>query len=356
MNTELHIAPRAPEFPAMPGLRFRGWRGLDDIPGMADVAAAATRAAGSAETRSVETMLAQYRNLANCDPDRDIVLAEVDGTPVAYARTWWADRNEGGRAFEAVSFIDPAFADRGIEDVLLAIGARRQEALAAEMADELDGRRVFLARFVNGPEPSQVERLERAGFVLARRYAQMVRPDFEAIPALPEPEGLELRRADPADDTLVRRVWEMGDEVFREHFGTSHQTDADWRKFIESPETQPALWCLAIDAASGELAGHILNYLGEPEADGTIVGWTESIAVRAPYRRRGLAGAMLAQSLRIVRDAGAARAALGVDQQNPNQAMTLYQRLGFEITMEELEFHRDITPGDRSTAEPVVGR
>ncbi len=76
------------------------------------------------------------------------------------------------------------------------------------------------------------------------------------------------------------------------------------------------------------------------EADGTRVGWTEPIAVRKPGRRRGLARALLAESLRTVRDAGAARAALSVDQQNPNQALRLYESLGYRLTAEELEYHK----------------
>ncbi len=94
------------------------------------------------------------------------------------------------------------------------------------------------------------------------------------------------------------------------------------------------------DRDRGSRRGRSSTTSGEPEPDGTAVGWTESIAVRKPYRRRGIASAMLAESLRIVRDAGAARAALGVDQQNPNEAQTLYERLGFRVTLEELEYQR----------------
>ena len=43
---------------------------------------------------------------------------------------------------------------------------------------------------------------------------------------------------------------------------------------------------------------------------------------------------------------GATRAALGVDQQNPNEAQTLYERLGFRITMEDFELHRPIDLGE----------
>jgi mycothiol synthase len=336
----------APEAPAIPGLWFRHYRGLDDIPGMAEVADAANRAAGSADTRSVETMLAQYRNLENCDPDQDIVVVEADGRTVAYQRTMWADRAEGTRGFVAVAFVDPDQAGRGIEDALLAIGIRRQVELAAELAGRLPARPAILVRYARGPRPDEVARLEQAGFRPVRRYAELVRPDFEALPVIAPPAGIELRRIDPADEAAIRRGWDVATEVFADSWGEGAPSEAEWRKFRESPECQPALWCVAFDPVTGEVAGQILNYLGPTELDGSIIGWTESIGVRAPFRRRGLASAMLAESLRIVRDAGATRAALGVDQQNPNEAQTLYERLGFRVTVEETEYHRPLELGE----------
>jgi mycothiol synthase len=332
----------APEIPDLPGLRFRHYRGLDDIPGMAAVVDAANRAVGSAEVGSAETMAAQYRNLVDSDPDLDIVVVEQDGATVAYQRALWADRAEGNRGVMAVAFVQPDHTDRGIEDALLAIGIRRQVELAAELAGRLPARPAILVRYARRAASSDVTRLERAGFRLARRYAELVRPDFDDLPVIPPPAGIELRRIDATDEAVIRRGWEVATEVFADSWGENPAGDAEWRKFRESPQCQPALWCVAFDTATGEVAGQILNYLADPLPDGSIVGWTESIGVRAPYRRRGIASAMLAESLRIVRDAGASRAALGVDQQNPNEAQTLYERSGFRVTVEDLEYHRPI--------------
>lgn len=339
-NDTIEIA----EAPAIPGLCFRRWRGLDDLPAMSAVADAANRAVGSADVRPLEDMVAVYSNLSNCDPERDIVLAEVDGTVVAYARWLWADRYDGTRTFDGVQFVDPAFAERGIEDALLQQGIGRQTALAAElaMADGASPRPAILTRYARGTEGPRIERLEALGFEHVRRHAEMARPDLAAIPDVPVPDGIVLTRVEAGDERALRRAYDLNVEVFATHYGEAEPTEADWALFRVAPDTQPSLWCVAIDRATGEAAGHILNYLAVPGPDGSIVGWTESIAVRAPYRRRGLASAMLAESLRIVRDAGATSAALGVDQQNENRAMALYERLGFRRTLEELEYRRPI--------------
>jgi ribosomal protein S18 acetylase RimI-like enzyme len=68
----------------------------------------------------------------------------------------------------------------------------------------------------------------------------------------------------------------------------------------------------------------------------------------APYRRRGLARALVARSLRVLRDRGARSAYLGVDLQNPNQALTLYESCGFRVVNSSLTYRR---PFDRPWPE-----
>ena len=56
------------------------------------------------------------------------------------------------------------------------------------------------------------------------------------------------------------------------------------------------------------------------------VAW---VAVRRPWRRRGLARALLASSLVGARAAGFTSANLGVDSDSPTGATGLYASLGF---------------------------
>ena len=338
-----------PDAPAMPGLRFRHYRGPADHPAMVEVGNAARAADGLADLNTVESLDATYAHLTNCDPTEDIVVAEVDDRIVAYGRTWWADRTTGERAFEAFCLVHPSVRGRGVGRVLLAIQDRRRRALAATMAEAIGGRPAVLTAYAWGADPAAIALLGSAGYRLARRHAQMVRPDLETIPELPMPAGLELHRVDPADAAAIRRAFDVDAEVFRDHWGDVDDSADAWDRFRDAPEVQPDLWCVAVDSATGEPAGQILNYLAEPAPDGTVVGWTESIAVRRPYRHRGLASAMLAESLRIVRAAGAARAALGVDLESVHGASRIYERLGFRVTVEEPEFHKrlDTRGGDR---------
>lgn len=335
-----------PEAPAIPGLLFRHYRGPTDHPAMLEVRNAAHVAGGLNDLTTLEGMDVWYTDLTNCDPREDLVLVELGGRVIAYGRTWWADRTSGERAFEAICFIDPTVRGRGIGTALLAMQDRRRRALAASMGDELDRHPAVLVAYPCGDDPGGVAILEASGYRLARRHAEMLRPDLEAIPDLPVPAGIALRRADPADEGAMRRAFEVDAEVFRDHWGEVDDSPEAWERFRVAPEVQPASWCVAVDVATGEVAGQILNYLAEPAPDGTLIGWTESIAVRRPYRHRGLASAMLAESLRIVRAAGATKAALGVDLESAHGASRIYERLGFRVSVEQGEYHKPYASGE----------
>jgi ribosomal protein S18 acetylase RimI-like enzyme len=58
-------------------------------------------------------------------------------------------------------------------------------------------------------------------------------------------------------------------------------------------------------------------------------GWTENICVRRPWRKRGLARSLIVQSLWAIKERGMTEAALGVDTENPNGALRLYESVGF---------------------------
>ena len=81
--------------PSIPGLAFRTFRGPEDYPGMLDVYQAAHAADGLDDVTSLEYLQRNYATLVNCDPTRDLVIAEVHGRQVAYARVYWQDLVDG---------------------------------------------------------------------------------------------------------------------------------------------------------------------------------------------------------------------------------------------------------------------
>jgi ribosomal protein S18 acetylase RimI-like enzyme len=62
---------------------------------------------------------------------------------------------------------------------------------------------------------------------------------------------------------------------------------------------------------------------------GVEQAWIGDLAVRRPWRKRGLGSALVAGSLRAFAAAGFPYAALGVDAENLTGALAIYERLGF---------------------------
>ena len=109
-----------------------------------------------------------------------------------------------------------------------------------------------------------------------------------------------------------------------------------WRRFVSSkwlagPHHDPALWWVAWDG--DQVAGQVRSYInpGENSEYHRKRGYTEFISVRRPWRRQGLARALLCQSLEVLRDRGMEEAALGVMTANPRGAMRLYESVGFRV-------------------------
>jgi ribosomal protein S18 acetylase RimI-like enzyme len=77
----------------------------------------------------------------------------------------------------------------------------------------------------------------------------------------------------------------------------------------------------------------VLNYVDREEnlAFQRQRGYTEDISVRRPWRRRGLARALLTKSLAAHKGNGMTEAALGVDTKNPTGALRLYESVGFQV-------------------------
>lgn len=334
-NPDAVLVPRQP---AMSGLVFRRFRGPHDLPGMTEANMAAREAYGIEETVSTEAMAVQYANLSNSDVAHDLLIIELDGRIVGYVRVQWNDQHDGSRAYESVAILRPELRGQGIGSSMLAWIEQRNRELAAAHPD--DGRPRWLQAGCWDGDAYATRLLLRHGYEAVRRGFEMVRPTLDDLPEVHVPDGLELRAVTSAD---YRRIWEAAVEAFRDHWGGSDESEADWLRFSEDPRYEPTLMVVAF--AGDEVAGAVVNVLDRAdETDaGEVKGVLDAVFVRRPWRRRGLASALVAQSLHVLRERGATRAVLGVDGENPNQAMTLYERAGFRIATSQTVWRKPLS-------------
>lgn len=316
-----------------PTLVLRAYRGPEDHPAMTRAAAAVRAFNGDPDLGTVADMDNHYAHLVHADLPRDCAIVEEDGHVVAYGRASRQPLANGQGRVECILNIDPAARGRGVEELLVGHALRR----SAELIGGSDGTPTTGALFyVTGRDDDMIHVLESRGLVRVRRNAQLIRPTLDDIPDLPIPAPLAVHPIDRADRAMHRRIFDADARAFADSYGQEAPSEAGFEELIHMPGFDPTLWRVAFDG--DVIAGQILSYMGDPSPDGSRIGWTEAISVQPEYRRRGLARALLAESLRAVRDAGATSAGLGVDTLNPNQALTLYESLGFRIVSEMFEY------------------
>jgi ribosomal protein S18 acetylase RimI-like enzyme len=311
--------------PRFPGLRFRRFRGDADYAAMAAVIEGSKDADGIERTDSAEDVARYYQHLTNCDPARDMLFVETDGQVCGYSRVWWQQQPDAARFYRHLAFLLPEWRGKGIRRTMLQYNEQRlREIGSAHPAGDAKQ----LESWAADTEVHWESLLTSAGYEDVRYGFDMVRPDLEEIPDLPLPPGLEVR---PVRPDQYRTVWNAAEEAFRDEWGYTEDewTQDQYQGWLEHRTFMPGLWQVAWDG--DEVAGMVLNFVNADENQeyGRQRGYTETICVRHPWRRQGLARALIARSFRLHKELGMTEAALGVDAQNPNGALALYESMGF---------------------------
>ena len=255
-------------------------------------------------------------------------IVEVDGRPVGVGRRRAGRSATASPSTSLGGHVDPERSGgAGIGRALLRENIRR----AAERAATRGPGPAVEIRAVRRGEPGRPPRpLAAHGFEPVRWFFLMRRPSLDDVPEAPLPDGLEIR---PVAPDQHRAILEAENEAFRDHWGhREHDARRNSSRRFGRAELDTDLWVVAWDG--DEIAGRRpeLDLAGGERArSGSRRGWLEHISVRRPWRRRGLARAITAASLRRLRDAGMTEAMLGVDADNPTGALGLYEGLGFEV-------------------------
>ena len=319
--------------PAIPGLSFRGIQRPEDDAEIARLVNAGMAASNVPHRLLPAQITSWLDHPSNLDVAADLLFAEVNGSMVGYTEGGWEQDNDGGRNYAVWGQVHPDWQRRGLGTALLRWIEERQRRVAAAHPN-VEKR---LQSWASEAEAGRLALLEGHGYTIARYDYEMERPNLDEIKPLPFPAGIELR---PAREEDLRRHWETEIEVFRDHWGAIDDSEDSFKQMQSDPRRDMSLWVVAWQGE--EVVGQVLNRIDkQANAElGMKRGWVSSVGVRRPWRRQGIARAMVAESLRVLRDAGMTSAGLGVDADNPTGAMGLYTGTGFETEVRSSAYRK----------------
>jgi mycothiol synthase len=280
-----------------------------DVPAIAAVCNAITRklfGTGDADEQEVRKWFAMS--------DLGVFVAERNGQIVGYADVRDDDKNRFPIDLRALH-------GEGRQDVATTLLEAAEEWARARAVQGATVR-----AFVPERDRDMTAVLERAGYTGIRHSFEMLIEPLDRLEAARWPAGFTVRTYEPMRDE--QKVYECVEEAFADHWDFRSTPLERWRtQAFGRPDFDPSLWWLA--EADGELAGVCLN-AWHLSGDRTF-GWVETLGVRRPWRRCGLALALLLHSFADFKRRGARRVALSVDAQNTTGAVGLYERAGMSV-------------------------
>jgi ribosomal protein S18 acetylase RimI-like enzyme len=328
MTSNLHIEEtiNIKNAPQIPGITFRKFRGEPDYEAMAAIINAANRADRQGWLPTVEEIRNDYAHIERSNPENDMIFTEFEGRAVGYGRCKWSTELSGDYIYNFFIHLLPDF---------------RRDDIPLVMAEYLQGRLIEIA-LKHPPEAPKYfqswgldsaewhrELMEQLGIDPVRYEISMSRPCSLPVEIHSLPEGIEVR---PVKPEHYRKIFDADNDAFQDHWDYIPNTENDYQRWLNQRIFDSSIWKVAWEGE--EVVGMVRNYIDDKEnqAFNRNRGYTEHISVRRPWRRLGVARALLTQSIRMFQEMGMDETALGVDTDSPTGANTLYGDVGYKET------------------------
>lgn len=280
-------------------------------------------------SRNSEEHLRRSWLLPGMDLARDVWLVFApNGQLVAYAMLMHFQLPQ----MYAIPFVHPDYAHTGLHAYLL----ERAEECARQFIPLVPAEaRVTLNTRCMEKNQLFRQEVEQAGFAYVRSRWLMEIDMGEPPPAPEWPEGIELR---PFVLDMARAVHAADEEAFNDHWGhmpSPFEVFEQW--FLQRPGFDPTLWFIPFEGE--QIVGSALcDYRGE-------MGWVAGLSIRRPWRRKGVALALLHHVFGEFYRRGTRRVGLDVDAQSLTGATRLYEKAGMHVVYQENQYQKELRPG-----------
>jgi len=323
--------------PKIDGLVFRRYKDKSDYSVMSSVGKSSWEADGVENIETEEELANEYDNLSNRDPSSEVVIAEVMGEPVAYGRIWPEPDSSGELVFWHIAHVVP---ERRKTLLRLAIFRFNEMQIRFIAKNQPWPRKTSFGAWALDEPNDWREMVLAEGYSPVMHFYEMIRQNLEGIPDNPLPEGLELRAAKPEH---YPEIWNARKEALREKpwFVESRYDREHYELWLNWSTFMPDLWQVAWDG--DRVVGMAENHTPlENQAFDRKRGHTQILFVLPRWRRRGLAKALLAKSLVMMRERELEEATLDVETQNTSGEMQLYESMGYRVARKYAHYKKPL--------------
>jgi ribosomal protein S18 acetylase RimI-like enzyme len=269
-----------------------------------------------------ETEAVIAATVADVETDSRLVFSS-DGELVAAGVV--AAPPSGGYRIDAYGGVAPRWRGRGVGRAVFDWQFGRAREIYQAAGSPADW--VFEAGTIVGDD-SAIRLYERFGGAPSRYFFEMVAPAKDN--ARPAPDGLRVQPYEPA---FERTLYDAHMEAFSDHWGFQKREFDKWVGFtVRSDVFRSDLSRLAFDG--DELVAYVLTY-DDADPERVYVG---QVGTRRPWRRRGLAGSLLADVLSGAAASGKGFVYLSVDADSPTGAVGLYEGAGFTTETTSVDY------------------
>lgn len=180
--------------------------------------------------------------------------------------------------------------------------------------------------------------LESLGYGIARIFERMERPATDQPPGIDAAPGYRIRPLHGEDE--VDAWLALYHASFQDHFDF-HPFHRDARIKEMRRETQVPELDLVAEAADESLASFCWTTRSVGD-DGAVRWEAQLIGTAREHRRRGLASALLTETIRRIAALGGGTIDLTVDSSSETGANRVYERLGFATVSATLDYRREV--------------
>jgi mycothiol synthase len=209
--------------------------------------------------------------------------------------------------------------------------------------DYLRSRKVVKAyRWCSGQEGWRHDLALEFGFKDVRHFFMMVWKQKKAPKILQPPDGISIedKMFKEASDELIAHFVEGMNDSFADHYNFS---PTPVEKFLKWRETDEEISRLTLAKEGEKIVGVCMceeSVLYNKE-NNTKAGWANILGVSKPYRKRGIARALLTEGMRWIYDRGMDTIYLGMDAEN-RKALGLYTSLGYQVHTESINYELNL--------------